>query len=269
MAFDHKTPEIWDKVWRDYSLADFEIDLAQERDSIRFQYILDCVTRDFGGFRDLKVVEIGAGRGLVTLLMCQLGANGTVIDYSEDALTVAREFYSHFGVEVSTVCMDAFDLSKDLHQAYDISMSFGLAEHFSGARRQAIFQAHSDLLRTNGMSFISVPNAACFPYRVFKATAEALDLWRLGTEIPFTRQELNERASAADFNDIDIVGSSFPISMSKYLLVDPLSYASRKVLGRDLFHSLKKMPERPRRNKRRFWINDVLGYSLTLKGRRG
>lgn len=42
------------------------------------------------------------------------------------------------GIPVNVIKPDVFDLPEALTRGYDVSMSFGLAEHFLGDKRKAI-----------------------------------------------------------------------------------------------------------------------------------
>jgi 2-polyprenyl-3-methyl-5-hydroxy-6-metoxy-1,4-benzoquinol methylase len=87
---------------------------------------------------------------------------------------------------------DALVLPVDLLGKYDISMSFGLAEHFRGVERTKIIKSHFDVLKKGGMAFISVPNRYNPPYRLSKFFAEHVNRWRVGAEIPYSRKELGD-----------------------------------------------------------------------------
>src|SRR5690606_23521340 len=51
----------------------------------------------------LKILETGAGRGGVALLLAKLGAKVTVVDFSPTALEQAKKIFALEGQEVSTV----------------------------------------------------------------------------------------------------------------------------------------------------------------------
>ncbi len=54
-------------------------------------------------WKGLRVLETGAGRGGVGLLLARLGARVTLVDFSPSALAQARDVYSAAGLEVETV----------------------------------------------------------------------------------------------------------------------------------------------------------------------
>ncbi len=76
------------------------------------------------------------------------------------------------------------NLTENMINRYDLSMSFGLSEHFKGNHRVLINKAHFDVLRPDGIALISVPNKNNPPYRIFKFIAERTGRWTVGEEYP-------------------------------------------------------------------------------------
>ena len=95
----------------------------------------------------------------------------------------------------------------DICRQYDVSFSFGTAEHFWATDRQTVFNSHVDVLKKVGLSFIWVPNkyGLLFHFgrsirKVFKRSVCPVD------ETPFTRKELLERAHNAGLSDAKVYG---------------------------------------------------------------
>ena len=180
----NNTPEAWNKFWAS-TVIDKEGDvfaLAKEDHSVRWQRIKAVLLAEMGTLKGLRVIEIGAGTGSYGALMAREGALVTVLDYSDVALERANQFFERNGLSAEFVKKDALSLTGYLLGAYDVSMSFGLAEHFIGEARSKIFKAHFDVLRRGGMVFISVPNCFNLPYRIFQFVAERGGYWRWGKE---------------------------------------------------------------------------------------
>ena len=128
--------------------------------------------------------------------MAKRGASVTLLDYSPKALAKARELFAANGLEADFAEANALELPEDIRGRFDVAMSFGLNEHFTGAERDGIFKAHLDALRDGGVAIASVPNARNAPYRASKWLAERTGRWKLGVEVPFTRTELEEICAA-------------------------------------------------------------------------
>lgn len=235
------TPELWDDIWRSGTTADeHRANLAREELSVRWQRIEERVLARFGGFEDLRVIEIGAGAGTNAAAMAKGGAAVTLLDYSKLALARARELFEANGLEADFVEANALELPDEIRGRFDVAMSFGLNEHFTGAERDGIFQAHLDALRDGGIAIISVPNARNAPYRASKWLAERTGRWKLGVEVPFTRAELESICERLDVTDPEFFGDSFAYSLQ---FVNPWPYA-RRALGRSPSTKIRRRRER-------------------------
>ena len=71
-------------------------------------------------WNDLTVLETGAGRGGVALLLAKLGAQVTVVDFSPSALEQAEKVFSLAGLEVKTIVGDVTHPDLSLPQKYDL-----------------------------------------------------------------------------------------------------------------------------------------------------
>lgn len=186
------TPKLWDTVWQQPVTIEEDIfNLVKEENNIRWQRIEQIILSSFKTFENLKVIEIGAGSGTIASLMAKRGAKVTILDYSDFSLKRSKEFFSRNNLSFEFIKQDALNLSSvsELTGKFDISMSFGLAEHFIGTDRLKIIQSHFDLLNENGITFISVPNKLNPPYRLYKFVMETFGKW-LVEEYPFSRREL-------------------------------------------------------------------------------
>jgi 2-polyprenyl-3-methyl-5-hydroxy-6-metoxy-1,4-benzoquinol methylase len=223
------TPELWDEIWDERpNPSVHRHNLAREEHSIRWQRMEQRVLAELGGLEGLRVIEIGAGAGTNAGAMAKRGASVTVLDYSDLALTRAREFFMANGLDADFVQANALELPAEVAGRFDVAMSFGLNEHFTGAERVGIFQAHLDALRSGGLAFISVPNARNAPYRASKWAAEKTGRWKLGVEIPFTRAELESICAQLGVTDFEFFGDSFAYSLQFF---NPWPHA-RRALGR-------------------------------------
>lgn len=203
------TPQLWDKVWSQNPSAAEEIyTLAEAENSIRWQRLEKIVLQEFGSFNKLRVIEIGAGAGTHAALMAKRDAQVTVMDYSEAALKRAKRFFENNGVSADFVQEDALSLPLKMHDKFDVSMSFGLTEHFIGADRVAINKAHLDVLRKGGMTFISVPNRHNLPYRIYMPAARLAKTWQVGEEYPYSRQELEDICRQLGVTEYSFFGDS-------------------------------------------------------------
>lgn len=215
----HNTPQLWDTVW-DGAVHDNDEDIAAERRSVRWNNISGAILERFGRW-DIDVLELGAGSGAYSLLFALLGARVTLVDYSERALDVARIRFERHGLHATYRCanLTAPNTMPDLQA--DVTMSFGLAEHFRGEERKLVLQRHLEPLRPGGLAIISVPNAWCLPYRIFKVVMEAKREWQVGEEYPFSCRELDKLLREVGAKQIQMTGGSFRRSF-RYLAMLPV-----------------------------------------------
>jgi 2-polyprenyl-6-hydroxyphenyl methylase/3-demethylubiquinone-9 3-methyltransferase len=185
----------WDRQWREEPF-DPEAPHAEAR-TLRWREQERLVRERLGGFAGLRAIEIGAGRGLNAFLFAERGSRVTLLDLSPVALEQAERLFAAHGLAVEPCRGDAFDPPRELVGAFDLSMSYGLCEHFLGERRRAIVAAHLRLVRPGGIALLGVPNRYSPVYRLWVKALMARGSWPLGTEVPFSPREVAELARGA------------------------------------------------------------------------
>lgn len=249
--------DIWDSFWKKYNFGvneDKQI-IHQELSSIRWKKIEERIISRYGSLRELNVVEIGSGRGEVSALMALKRASITLIDYSDIALDRAKTLFKNIGVTANFINADIRNIPRNLLNTFDISMSFGLVEHFDYPLRRDIIKTHADLLKPGGISFIGVPNVYCLPYRFFMKLSQMLGYLSEGLEIPFSRSELKKIAVSVGFKTHEIIGSSFIRDSFYFLFTRYISHLTKWKLMIDT--SGFEIPS---------IFDDYFGYSLVLAG---
>jgi len=254
-------PQLWNEIWNAPSSIEEDIfNLTKAENCIRWQRIEKIILREFESFNNLKVVEIGSGIGTYAALMAKREAEVTLFDYSENALKRAREFFKRIGLTAKFIKQDALSLSADFLDQYDVSMSFGLAEHFRGTKRIKINKAHFDVLRKGGIAFISVPNKHNPPYRIFKFVAEHTGRWTVGEEYPYSRKELGNICGQIGITRYSFLGESLFASF------DFITRAPRAII-RKLF-KLKSNVGISRKKERGTFLDEYLSYALVVYGKK-
>ena len=194
----------WDRLWRYHpTAARDEALLARERRGPRWMSIVDRLEGTFGSIRNLQTVELGSGRGDLSVLLAQRGARVTLIDSSAEVLRQARHRFDRLGLSAQYEHGDSLSTGESWSDRFDVSLSSGVVEHFRGDDRTRVVRAHFEALRPGGMGIISVPNAWCLPYRLWKSYLELRGWWPYGTELPYTRRELIRRSRDAGFDSVE------------------------------------------------------------------
>ena len=164
----------------------------------------------------MRTIELGCGRGDLSALLAERGADVTLLDQSQAALDAARERFLRLGLSARLERSDMFKACRSLTGDYDVVVSLGVVEHFRGDNRTAALAAHHRMLRPGGLAVISVPHAQCLPYRAWKAYLEFRGWWPYGMEIPYSRTELIRRARAAGFERINTHAMGFRQSIADH-----------------------------------------------------
>ncbi len=257
------TPQLWDEIWKDgQSQPEDLFGLAKEEHSIRWQRVSQYVQKYFGSFENLRVIEIGAGAGTYAALMAKRRADVTVLDYSDKALQRAQEFFSRNSLSTSLVNENALALPQDLLGKFDISMSYGLTEHFKGPDRLKVNQAHFDVLKGGGISFISVPNRYNPPYRLFKFVAERVGKWTFGEEYAYSHWELKRLCKQIGVEPVSIFGDYF---FSSFNWINPFKASA---FVRQVFHLHDNFDINSLRNQQGTPLDGYFSYSLVLCARK-
>lgn len=100
----------------------------------------------------LKVLETGAGRGGVALLLAKLGAQVTIVDFSPSALEQAEKIFALDGHEVSTIVGDVTHPDLSLPDKYDLIVDSHLLHCLTAdPDRSSYYQLIRDHLTERGI----------------------------------------------------------------------------------------------------------------------
>lgn len=211
-------PTNWDKYWQETKFDDEKI-INNLKKSFFWEELKSELLNRFGSFKNLRIIELGSGRGEMSLLMAMDGANITLIDESKPALERAKELYKKYNCKVNLLKEDIFRIKKG---NYGIALSFGLAEHFKNELRYEVFKKHHDLIKENGLIILSVPNSRCFPYSIYMSLAKLFRVWKYGLEIPYSEKELEDISKKLNVKEYKIIRSSFLNAFYHFLIINPL-----------------------------------------------
>lgn len=210
---------VWQRVWQ-HRKTNTQDDawLQREEDSPRWQLIERELKLRFGSLHGLKTIELGAGRGDLSVLLARRGADVALLDYTEEALTQAKHRFDRLRLNAYLVRDDFMNPQESWRNRFDLVLSSGVIEHFVAARRDDALRAHMNALTPGGLAFVSVPHAACWPYRAWKLYLESRGWWPYGQEIPYSRAEMVRRAERVGFVDVDTYCTGFWQSVADHWL---------------------------------------------------
>lgn len=183
--------------WSEYWKGMKDVRFKKEPFTFKFyEMLLD------GDFRGKKVLEIGCGTGIDSILMGLRGAELTFLDKSPEAVRLVKDNLKRFGLKAEFIEEDFF--KYNFEPKWDIVHSNGTVEHFLPPQRQRVIDIHTQACRKGGKVCILVPHAKCPPYRFGKAVSSRLGLWIYGNEYPYTKTELKGRMEMSGL-DVDRV----------------------------------------------------------------
>lgn len=189
----------WGDIWKSFEKADIK------KTTYMFEYYKSFLGDDLKG---KKILEIGCGTGVNSVLMASLGAKVSVMDFSKEALDVVKVLAK--GLDIEYIHRDMF--TSDLENEFDVVHSEGVVEHYLMPRRQEVLDVHTRAARRGGKVLIIVPNARCVPYRIGKKFADATGRWIYGNEYPYTERELAYRMEKSGLRCEKRIGGEFVLS---------------------------------------------------------
>ena len=155
----------------------------------------------------LKVAEVGSGSGTMALTFGLMGASVTLIDFNEKALERSRNIYEMYGCAARFLGKDCLeDPPAELINTFDLVMSIGLMEHFSGNNRKRGMEYHRLLAKKGGIVFLIVPNRRNLFYWLIRGIRTLTGTWTIDVEIPFSSSELIKAARETGFADAYVIG---------------------------------------------------------------
>jgi 2-polyprenyl-3-methyl-5-hydroxy-6-metoxy-1,4-benzoquinol methylase len=224
---------VWDRLWKhQHSDAKDDALLAREKLSRRWALIVKHVEETFRSFEGLTAVELGSGRGDLSVLLARRGVRVTLLDASDKALEQARLRFDRLGIDAEFIQGDMLAALHDVHGRFDLSLSSGVIEHFEDEDRTRVIRAHYDVLTPGGLCVISVPNAWCIPYRARKWYQELRGWWPYGFELPYKKPELVRRAKVAGFARTEARYVRFNLSLPGRSACDHPAVSGHGMLGR-------------------------------------
>jgi 2-polyprenyl-3-methyl-5-hydroxy-6-metoxy-1,4-benzoquinol methylase len=177
--------ERWDRIWEKRETHRRSRIPAVAGKDIIYRTVCAVLRREIPDARGKKVLEPGSGQGLVSLGLAKRGAEVSLLDISEPALTLSRACFmmEGFHPETHNASILAMPMEDD---TYDVTWNGGVIEHFEEAEQ---VRAVSEMLRVtkpDGKVVIMVPSADARIYRAGKAHADRLGLWQPGYEMPIS-----------------------------------------------------------------------------------
>ena len=146
---------------------------------IRIKYIKDNIVKDFDikslskPFKNLKILDIGCGGGLLSEPMCRLGARAVGIDASKKNIEVAKFHAKKNKLKIDYLVASPEKLKTNLK--FDVILNMEIVEHVEDIN--FFIKESSKLLRKNGVMFIATLNKTLKSYVFAIIGAEYILRW--------------------------------------------------------------------------------------------
>ncbi|MEI7494285.1 MAG: bifunctional 2-polyprenyl-6-hydroxyphenol methylase/3-demethylubiquinol 3-O-methyltransferase UbiG [Alphaproteobacteria bacterium] len=136
----------------------------------RISFIKDMAKQTFfpDGLKNLKVLDVGCGGGIVCEPLARLGSVVTGIDASFQAIKVAKSHALEQNLDINYLCDDF----KNLKHTYDIVTCLEVVEHVDDL--QTFLNDLAEKLNPGGVLILSTLNRTLFSYVVGILGAEYL-----------------------------------------------------------------------------------------------
>ena len=146
---------------------------------IRISYIKENIIKTFklnqkkSPLKNIKVLDIGCGGGLLAEPMCRLGAKVTAIDASEKNINVAKLHAKKNNLKINYICTSPEKLKND--NKFDVILNMEIVEHVEDIN--FFLRSCSKLLKKNGIMFVATLNKTLKSYIFAIVGAEYILRW--------------------------------------------------------------------------------------------
>ncbi len=182
---------------------------------IRIKYIKDSIIQHFNikskkmPLKNISILDVGCGGGLISVPMKRLGANVVGIDASLKNINVAKIYSKKKNLEIKYICSPPEKLK--IKKKFDVLLMLEIIEHVDDIN--FFIKQSSKLLKKNGLMFVATLNKTLKSYVFAIVGAEYILSWLpIGThdwEKFVKPDELIDIAKSYKLNLIDLSGLKF------------------------------------------------------------
>jgi len=146
---------------------------------IRISYIKENIIKTFKldqrktPLRNIKILDIGCGGGLLSEPICRLGAEVTAIDASNKNINVAKLHAKKNNLKINYICTSPEKLR--ITNKFDVILNMEIIEHVEDV--SFFLKSCSKLLKTNGVMFVATLNKTLKSYIFAIVGAEYVLRW--------------------------------------------------------------------------------------------
>ena len=196
---------------------------------IRISYIKENIIETFKlnynktPLKDIKILDIGCGGGLLSEPMCRLGAKVTGIDASDKNIKVAKLHSKKNNLQINYFCSSPEKF--ETKQKFDVILNMEIVEHVEDVN--FFLKSCSKLLKKNGIMFVATLNKTLKSYIFAIVGAEYILRWLpIGTHEWEKFLKPEELISILEKNDLKldkVNGMNFNLIKNKWSVGDDKS----------------------------------------------
>ena len=146
---------------------------------VRIKYIKDNIIKNFKissksfPLKNINILDIGCGGGLLSEPICRLGANVTAIDASLKNIEVAKYHSKKNKLNIDYMCSSPDKLK--IKKKFDVVLNMEIVEHVEDIN--LFLKKSSQLLKKNGLMFVATLNKTLKSYIFAIVGAEYILRW--------------------------------------------------------------------------------------------
>ena len=196
---------------------------------VRLKYIKDTITKKFGNkseklpLKDIKILDIGCGGGLLSEPLSRLGATVTGIDASDRNIKIAKMHLKKSKLDINYYCSSPE--SFEAKEKFDVVLNMEIVEHVDNV--DFFLLKSSELLKKNGLMFIATLNKTLKSYVFAIIGAEYILKW-----LPIGTHDWNKFLKPQDLINIcknnslnlnNLIGVKFDIFKNEWIVSEDSS----------------------------------------------
>ena len=191
---------------------------------VRLRYIKDTITKKFGNkseklpLKDIKILDIGCGGGLLSEPLSRLGAAVTGIDASDRNIKIAKMHLKKSKLDINYYCSSPENF--EAKEKFDVVLNMEIVEHVDNV--DFFLLKSSELLKKDGLMFIATLNKTLKSYVFAIIGAEYILKW-----LPIGTHDWNKFLKPDDLINIcknnslnlnNLIGVKFDILKNEWII---------------------------------------------------
>ena len=146
---------------------------------IRISYIKENIIKSFklgnkkSPLKNIKILDVGCGGGLLSEPMCRLGAEVTGIDASDKNINIAKLHSKKNNLKINYICSSPEKLN--IKNKFDVILNMEIVEHVEDVN--FFLKSCGNLLKKDGIMFIATLNKTLKSYFFAIIGAEYILRW--------------------------------------------------------------------------------------------